>query len=114
MALGIPAVTAREPSHERMGPFWEMTWKMIWLLRVALPLWRSGQMDQSTADNVFACLMVIVVAVAVPWRYVFERYAETRGDPWRVGVSPSVSAETDAIAYEVTSDQARCRLADSP
>lgn len=27
---------------------WEMTWKCIWLLIVALPLWLSGYMDEET------------------------------------------------------------------
>jgi hypothetical protein len=63
--------------------FWELTWKTIWLLRVALPLWRSHQMDQATAENVFACSLAVIVAVALPWRYVFQRYVRNAGDPWR-------------------------------
>ena len=70
--------------------FWEVTWKTIWLLRVALPLWRSHEMDQATADNVFACLIVVIVAVAIPWGYVFENYVKKGGDPWRRRASRSV------------------------
>jgi hypothetical protein len=68
--------------------FWEMTWKTIWLLRVALPLWLSQHMDKATAENVFACSLVIIVVIAVPWRYVFERYVRNPGDPWRPSLAP--------------------------
>jgi len=74
--------------------FWEMTWKTIWLLRVALPLWRSQHMDEATAENVFACSLVILVAIAVPWRYVFERYVRNPGDPWRPSLAPRAESTT--------------------
>ncbi len=63
--------------------FWELAWKTIWLLRVALPAWRSGHMDEDTAANVFACSLAIVVAIAIPWGYVFQHYVKNAGDPWR-------------------------------
>lgn len=66
--------------------FWELTWKTIWLVRVALPLWRSDRMDQATADNVFACSLAVIVAIAIPWRYVFEHYLTNAGDPWTIAL----------------------------
>ena len=65
--------------------FWEITWKAIWLLRVALPAWRSGRMDEDMAGNVFACALAIVVAAAIPWDYVFQHYLRNAGDPWQQG-----------------------------
>lgn len=61
---------------------WEMIWKSIWLLIVALPLWLSNQMDEATTATVFACVMGIVVPVAMPWRYVFAKYIRQPGDRW--------------------------------
>jgi hypothetical protein len=68
----------------RMLPllFFEMAWKTIWLARVALPLWSAHRMDAATADTAFACLMVVIFPIVVPWRYVFENYAKAPGDPW--------------------------------
>lgn len=84
-ALSILAILGiRYPLKMLPLLFWEITWKTIWLLRVALPAWRAHRMDQATVDNVFACLMVVIVVIAVPWRYVFERYVKDRGDLWRV------------------------------
>ncbi|WP_409340274.1 hypothetical protein [Paenibacillus sp. MBLB4367] len=61
---------------------WEMIWKSIWLLIVALPLWLSGQMDDSIVANVFACTFAIVIPIAMPWSYVFAKYIRTAGDRW--------------------------------
>ena len=61
---------------------WEMVWKTIWLLMIALPLFRSGQMDEAAWSNTAACLMAVVVPIAMPWRYVIDRYVKQRGDRW--------------------------------
>jgi hypothetical protein len=64
--------------------FVEMAWKSIWLLAVALPIWRSGHpFDADTAETVKACLMGVIFPIVVPWRYVFDRYVRGAGDRWR-------------------------------
>jgi len=89
-AMSILAVLGiRYPLQMLPLLFWELTWKTIWLLRVALPLWRAQQMDQATADNVFACSLAVIVAIAIPWRYVLEHYVTKAGDSWRRPVSPA-------------------------
>lgn len=62
---------------------WEMIWKSIWLLIVALPLWRSGQMDEATLTTAYNCMVGIVVPIAMPWSYVFAQYIRKPGDRWR-------------------------------
>jgi hypothetical protein len=62
---------------------WELVWKSIWLIVVALPLWLSGQMDESTWATASACLLVVIVPFVIPWRFVFEHYVKKRGDRWR-------------------------------
>jgi hypothetical protein len=61
---------------------WEMAWKAIWLLKVALPLWAGGQMDAATAETAFEVGMVVIIPFAIPWRYVFANYVRKPGDPW--------------------------------
>jgi hypothetical protein len=63
--------------------FWEIAWKTIWLLRVALPRWSAGGMDAATAENTFACSLVVIFVIIMPWSYVFENYVKRAGDPWR-------------------------------
>jgi hypothetical protein len=63
--------------------FWELIWKTLWLGIVALPQWLAGHVDPSIVPNIFACSIVVLVYIVMPWRYVFERYVKARGDRWR-------------------------------
>lgn len=69
----------------RMLPllFWEMAWKTIWLVRVALPLWLGGRLDAATAETAAECSMALLIAAVVPWDYVLRIQAGTPGDRWR-------------------------------
>jgi hypothetical protein len=60
--------------------FWEMAWKSIWLLAVALPAWRTGAMDADTWETTFACLMSVIFVIVVPWDYVWRHFVAARGD----------------------------------
>lgn len=62
--------------------FWEIAWKTIWLLVVALPAWLGGIMDAETAELTFATSLVIIIYAAVPWRYVIAEYIKAHGDSW--------------------------------
>jgi len=62
--------------------FFEMTWKTIWLLRVALPLWSAGRLDDATTETVYECLLIAIFPFLIPWRYVFATYIKKAGDPW--------------------------------
>jgi hypothetical protein len=62
---------------------WELVWKSIWLIVVALPLWSAGQMDESTWGMTSECLLVVIIPFVIPWRFVFAHYVKKRGDRWR-------------------------------
>jgi hypothetical protein len=62
--------------------FFELLWKAIWLIAVALPLWRAGQVDAATAETIFACALAIIVPIVLPWRYVLANYVTKPGDRW--------------------------------
>ena len=62
----------------------ELVWKLIWLVAVALPLWLAGQIDPRTMQTVIDCLFgVILMPVVLPWRYVIERYLKHPGERWK-------------------------------
>ena len=63
--------------------FFELMWKAIWLIAIALPLWSAGHMDADTASTVRDCLVVIVFPIVIPWSYVFANYGKKPGDRWR-------------------------------
>lgn len=61
----------------RMLPvlIFELVWKLLWLLLIALPLWWNGQLDEATRATIFACAMgVVLVPLALPWGYVWRTY----------------------------------------
>ena len=35
----------------------ELTWKAIWLIAIAFPLWRANEIDLGTAESIKACGM---------------------------------------------------------
>jgi len=61
----------------------ELTWKAIYLLAFALPLWSAGQITASAATDIQAVLLVVIFIPCVPWRYVFAQYLLKRGERWR-------------------------------
>jgi hypothetical protein len=62
--------------------FFEIVWKLIWLIAVAVPLGLAHKIDADTMQTVIACLMVAIVIVIIPWFYVFANYVKKPGDRW--------------------------------
>ena len=62
---------------------WEVTWKTLWLGIVALPQWWAGHVEESIKGSVFACSLVALVYLAIPWRYVLARFVLVHGARWR-------------------------------
>lgn len=65
---------------------WELVWKTLWLGIVALPQWWAGHIDESIKPSIFACSLVVLVYIAIPWRYVFAHYVKKPGDRWRISL----------------------------
>ncbi len=64
--------------------FFEIAWKAIWLIAVALPLWQSHeQIGADVAETIRACLMAVIFPLVIPWRYVLDNFALNAGDRWR-------------------------------
>jgi hypothetical protein len=64
--------------------FFELTWKSVWLLLVALPVWRTGQLDRATTESIKDCLAAVILLAVIPWPYVVRHYLRGPGDPWRL------------------------------
>jgi hypothetical protein len=88
MALGI-----RYPLKMLPLLLFELLWKAIWLVALALPLWRANQLDANTMETVRGCLMgIVLVPLVIPWPYVWANSVKKPGDRWgRLG-SPSVAS----------------------
>jgi len=61
----------------------ELIWKAIYLLAFALPLWLAHQVTADAAEDIRACLMVVIFIPLIPWRYVVRHYILGRGDRWK-------------------------------
>jgi hypothetical protein len=61
----------------------ELAWKTIWLVVVALPSWSAHRMDPDTLETAKECMMAVIFLVVIPWPYVVANYVMKRGDRWR-------------------------------
>jgi hypothetical protein len=53
----------------------EIFYKVLWLIIVAYPLWKSNQLTGSSAEGMTnAFLWVLLPIIAMPWRYFFRKY----------------------------------------
>jgi hypothetical protein len=61
----------------------ELVWKAIYLIAFALPVWSAHQVRPAMAEDIKACLMVVIFIPLIPWRYVFAHYVLKRGERWK-------------------------------
>src|ERR1041385_636323 len=66
----------------RMLPLlvYELLWKSIWLLGIALPLWLGNQFDPDTRETFYESVGVVILIPFIPWGYMFRRDVNVRGD----------------------------------
>jgi len=82
--LGLSAVLGfRYPLKMLPLLIFELTWKAIYLLAFALPLWRSHQIDANTAADIRGVVMVVIFLPLIPWGYVWREYVVADGDRWK-------------------------------
>ncbi len=69
----------------RMLPLllFELAWKAIWLIVVALPLSNAHQLDGDSLETANECLMAVIFLIIIPWPYVLANYGMARAERWR-------------------------------
>jgi hypothetical protein len=82
--------------------FFELLWKVLWLLMWGLPLWFNQQLRPDSQETLISVLVgVVLVPLAIPWGYVFQQYVKAPGEPWRKQVivsSPQQPASSPSQA----------------
>jgi hypothetical protein len=63
--------------------FWELGWKIIWMIRVAWPAWSAGTLDPDTEQTLYECLPILLYLAIIPWDHVWQAYVNRPADPWR-------------------------------
>jgi hypothetical protein len=61
----------------------EITWKVLWVGLVGVPLALDGGLDDATATVLTNCTFVVVVVAVVPWAHVWRSYGRAGAEPWR-------------------------------
>ncbi len=64
---------------------YEIAWKTIWILLIALRAWLGGKWTADIENLFFDCIGIIVAYFIVPWRYVWARYFAQPMEPMRAG-----------------------------
>ncbi|WP_133785897.1 hypothetical protein [Kribbella sp. VKM Ac-2571] len=69
----------------RMLPIllFEVGWKVIWFGTVAIPHLIANDLSTEARNVLFNCTFIVVIVAVIPWRYAWQRYVRTPGDPWR-------------------------------
>lgn len=63
--------------------FFELVWKVTWLVTIGLPLRSAGQLDGAFRETWFANVMGLVIfSLAIPWGYAIRKFAREPGDRW--------------------------------
>ena len=87
LLLGMALVSllgVRYPLQMLPVLLFELLWKIIWSLAIALPQWSAGRMDPDVLESAPSVLFgVIIVPIVIPWTYVFANYVNKPGDRWR-------------------------------
>lgn len=62
---------------------YEVAWKTVWLLFIALRAWLAGKWTAPIESLFFDCVGIVIAYVIVPWRYVWARYVVQPMEPLR-------------------------------
>lgn len=79
------AVGLRYPLQMLPILMWELVWKVLWLLMVALPAWQAGNMDPETAARVWEVSLVVLIPFVIPWGYVVKHYVKKPAERYSSG-----------------------------
>ena len=80
----LAAVGIRHPLRMLPLLLFELTWKSIWLVLIALPRWSAGTLDAAMTASIGDCVFgVVLTLVVIPWGYVLDNYVRRPGEPWR-------------------------------
>jgi hypothetical protein len=84
-ALSVLAIFGiRYPLQMLPVLLFELAWKAIWLIAIALPRWIAHDVDAQTWQFAITCVAAVVICpVLIPWPYVFANYVMKPGDRWR-------------------------------
>ncbi len=83
--------------------FFELLWKVLWVLMWGLPLWSTQQLAPDSQETLISTLVgVVLVPLVMPWGYVFNQYVKAPGDPWRKPMTSSTPQQPASSPSQAT------------
>jgi hypothetical protein len=62
---------------------YEMAWKTVWILAIALRAWLADKWNADIEELFFDCIGIVIAYFIVPWRYIWARYFAQPMEPLR-------------------------------
>jgi len=56
----------------------QFSYKLIWLIAVAVPLYKSNNFDEAKELTIIFMIGVVLDILIIPWKYVFRNYFTTK------------------------------------
>ena len=83
--------------------FFELLWKVMWVLGWGLPLWYTQQLAPASQETLISNLVgIVLVPLAIPWGYVLRQYVKTPGDRWGKQVTVGAPEEPSSSPSQAT------------
>ena len=105
-ALSLLAVVGiRYPLKMLPLLFFELLWKVMWVVAWGLPLWSTQQLAPDSEQTLISNLVgVVLVPLAIPWGYVFKQYVKAPGDRWGKQVTSSTPKQASSSPSQATTN----------
>lgn len=62
---------------------YEIVWKGVWLVVVALPPWLAGEQIPAIVSVKGSLIGICLIMIVIPWKYVWWRYVKQPIEPWK-------------------------------
>ena len=83
--------------------FYELLWKVMWVVGWGLPLWSTQQLRPDSQETLISNIVgIVLVPLAIPWGYVYKQYVKAPGDRWRKQENVSAPQEPSSAPYQAT------------
>ncbi len=79
----LSLIAVRYPMQMLPLMIYEVAWKTVWMLAIALPAWLNGNWSAGIEGLFYDCVGIVIAYFIVPWHYVWARYIAQPMEPLR-------------------------------
>lgn len=110
-ALWVSAFFVVRYSLRMMPVFlFEFIWKTLWLIDYGLPQWLAGASSPRLSRDLFEIgFFPFVIALVIPWTYVWRHYVRRPAEPWRRSGADASASDGPGPGQRGTSEVSAAR-----